>query len=269
MDEVQALVRVVLAAAAGGIIGLEREVAHKPAGVRTFSMVALGACAFVIIGLMAFGDGDPASRVASTIITGIGFLGAGAIIQRGAGVVGLTTAAGVWGAAAVGMAFGAGLFILASGATVIMLVVLRVVGLIWVAEPGGDPDRDGRRPAMAMKGRKPRRDALVSPGALASTKRGDSLTDMEHTKEISTMEDRLREAKGEVKKGVGSLTGNKEMEYEGEAEAEAAKFERETEGAVDKGTGKVEETIGDLTGDTETEYKGKGRQVEGDIKRAG
>jgi uncharacterized protein YjbJ (UPF0337 family) len=83
------------------------------------------------------------------------------------------------------------------------------------------------------------------------------------------MEERLREAKGEVKKGVGSLTGNKEMEHEGEAEAEAAKFERETEGAVDKGAGKVEETVGDLTGDTETELKGKGRQAEGDIKRAG
>ena len=140
MDEFEALVRVLLAAAAGGIIGLEREAAHKPAGVRTFSMVALGACAFVIVGVMAFGSGDPGSRVASTIITGIGFLGAGAIIQRGGDVVGLTTAAGIWGAAAVGMAFGSGLFILASGATVIMLVVLRVVGLLWSeVEPSPDP----------------------------------------------------------------------------------------------------------------------------------
>ena len=103
-------------------------------------MVALGACAFVIVGVMAFGSGDPGSRVASTIITGIGFLGAGAIIQRGGDVVGLTTAAGIWGAAAVGMAFGTGLFILASGATVIMLLVLRVVGLIWAdVEPNRDP----------------------------------------------------------------------------------------------------------------------------------
>jgi putative Mg2+ transporter-C (MgtC) family protein len=140
MDEFEALVRIFLAAVAGGVIGLEREVAHKPAGVRTFSMVALGACAFVIVGVMAFGSGDPGSRVASTIITGIGFLGAGAIIQRGGDVVGLTTAAGIWGAAAVGMAFGTGLFILASGATVIMLLVLRVVGLIWAdVEPNRDP----------------------------------------------------------------------------------------------------------------------------------
>jgi putative Mg2+ transporter-C (MgtC) family protein len=103
-------------------------------------MVALGACAFVIVGIMAFGSGDPGSRVASTIITGIGFLGAGAIIRRGGDVVGLTTAAGIWGAAAVGMAFGTGLFILASGATVIMLLVLRVVGLIWAdVEPNRDP----------------------------------------------------------------------------------------------------------------------------------
>lgn len=131
MDELEALLRIVLATTAGAIIGLEREVAHKPAGVRTYAIVALGACTFSLVGLLAFGDGDPASRVAATIITGVGFLGAGAIIQRRADVVGLTTAAGIWGAAAVGMAFGTRLFILATGATVLMLLVLRVVGMMW------------------------------------------------------------------------------------------------------------------------------------------
>jgi putative Mg2+ transporter-C (MgtC) family protein len=138
IDELEALLRIVAAAVAGGVIGLEREVAHKPAGVRTFSMVALGASTFVMLGSLAFGGGDAGARVAAAIITGVGFLGAGAIIQRGDGdVVGLTTAAGIWGAAAVGTAFGLGLFILATGATVVMLVVLRVVGVVWaeVAEP--------------------------------------------------------------------------------------------------------------------------------------
>jgi putative Mg2+ transporter-C (MgtC) family protein len=101
-------------------------------------MVALGASTFVMLGSLAFGGGDAGARVAAAIITGVGFLGAGAIIQRGDGdVVGLTTAAGIWGAAAVGTAFGLGLLILATGATVVMLVVLRVVGVVWaeVAEP--------------------------------------------------------------------------------------------------------------------------------------
>lgn len=131
IDELEALLRIGLAATAGAILGLEREISHKPAGVRTYSMVATGACTFVIIGLMAFGEGDPGSRIAATIITGVGFLGAGAIIQDRGSVVGLTTAAGIWGAAAVGMAFGAGLPVLATGATIIMLVVLRVVGIAW------------------------------------------------------------------------------------------------------------------------------------------
>jgi putative Mg2+ transporter-C (MgtC) family protein len=150
MDEIEALVHLLLAAVAGGIIGLEREAAHKSAGVRTFSLVSLGACAFTIVGLMAFGGGDPGSRVAAGVITGIGFLGAGAIIQQGANVVGLTTAAGIWGAAAVGMAFGTGLLILASGATAIMLAVLRVVGVLWAeaAVPRHDPDRDQAGPDL-------------------------------------------------------------------------------------------------------------------------
>ena len=131
IDELEALVRIVLAAIAGGIIGLEREAANKPAGVRTFAMVSLGSCAFVTGGIIAFGSEDAGARVAAAIITGIGFLGAGAIIQRRDDIVGLTTAAGVWGAAAVGMAFGTGLLILASGTTLIMLVVLRVVGVLW------------------------------------------------------------------------------------------------------------------------------------------
>lgn len=131
IDEWDALLRVLLATIAGAAMGIEREVAHKPAGVRTYAIVSLGACTFVLVGLVGFGGGDPGSRVAATIITGVGFLGAGAIIRHRGDILGLTTAAGIWGAAAVGMAFGTGLFILATGAAVLILVVLRVVGLLW------------------------------------------------------------------------------------------------------------------------------------------
>jgi len=81
--------------------------------------------------------------------------------------------------------------------------------------------------------------------------------------------DRLDEMAGQVKKGVGDLTGNEEMEREGQAEAERAKLEREAEGAIDKGVGKAQETWGDITGDEGTEAKGTARQAEGDLKRVG
>ena len=83
------------------------------------------------------------------------------------------------------------------------------------------------------------------------------------------MGDRIDELKGQVKEGVGDLTGNEEMEREGKAEADRAKLERETEGAIDKGVGSAQEAWGDLTDDPETEARGKARQLEGDAKRAG
>jgi uncharacterized protein YjbJ (UPF0337 family) len=83
------------------------------------------------------------------------------------------------------------------------------------------------------------------------------------------MTDRIDELQGQIKKGIGSLTGNDEMKREGEAQEQTAKLKREAEGTVDKGVGKAQETVGDVTGDTETELKGKARQVEGDAKRAG
>lgn len=80
---------------------------------------------------------------------------------------------------------------------------------------------------------------------------------------------RLDEMKGQMKQGVGTLTGDDDMRHEGQAEAEAAKLERETEGAADKGVGKAQETAGSMTDDRETELKGKARQAEGDIERTG
>jgi uncharacterized protein YjbJ (UPF0337 family) len=85
----------------------------------------------------------------------------------------------------------------------------------------------------------------------------------------TTMGDRIDEAKGNIKKGVGDLTGDDEMKREGEAEATTAKAKREAEGAVDQGVGKAQEAWGNATDDPETEAEGKARQAEGAAKRAG
>lgn len=83
------------------------------------------------------------------------------------------------------------------------------------------------------------------------------------------MSDRFDEMKGKAKKSVGKLTGNEDLEREGETEETTAKAEREAKGAVDQGAGKAEETYGDLAGDEEAEAKGQARQAQGDIKRSG
>ena len=103
--QLEALLRIVLAGIAGGILGFERETQDKPAGTRTFAVVSIGACLFTLVGEMAFdGKDDPVSRLVAQIVTGIGFLGAGTIIQVRERVEGLTTAAGIWSVAAIGMA---------------------------------------------------------------------------------------------------------------------------------------------------------------------
>jgi putative Mg2+ transporter-C (MgtC) family protein len=110
----------IVAAALGGMIGLQRQAAHKPAGFRTHLLVALGSCAFMEISRLA---GD--SRIAANVITGIGFLGAGAIVRDGALPRGLTTAASIWAAAAIGMALGFGTPLAYElGATTTVLVFL-------------------------------------------------------------------------------------------------------------------------------------------------
>jgi len=129
--QLEALLRIVLAGIAGAVIGLEREVEDKPAGVRTFATVAMGAALFTIAPAIAFPDApDSAARVAAQIVTGIGFLGAGTIIQVQDRVQGLTTAAGIWAVASVGMTFGFGLYVLGGGATVVLLVLIAIVGRI-------------------------------------------------------------------------------------------------------------------------------------------
>jgi putative Mg2+ transporter-C (MgtC) family protein len=129
----EVLVRVVLAGALGGAIGAEREIREREAGLRTHMLVAVGAALFTIVSAYAWADFsfstregitfDP-TRIAAQIVTGIGFLGAGAIIRQGLSVRGLTTAASLWVVAAIGMASGAGYYSAAVITTIVVLISL-------------------------------------------------------------------------------------------------------------------------------------------------
>jgi putative Mg2+ transporter-C (MgtC) family protein len=150
------LVRLVLSVALGALIGLDRETRAKPAGLRTFAIVSLGACIFTLVAEMAFIGAAETSRVVSTIITGVGFLGAGTIIHRRSDVLGLTTAAGIWASAGVGMAVGMGLYTLAIGGTVLIVAVLWLLGWLGARVPKSTDD-DGPAQAGAGRGTKAKR----------------------------------------------------------------------------------------------------------------
>ena len=124
------LIRCGAAAICGALIGLERELKNKPAGFRTNILICLGAAIYMAAGLLiAQGTNDPA-RIAAQVVTGIGFLGAGCIIQQQDRVKGLTTAATIWVVAAIGIVAGAGYPILAFIAAAMVLVTLVVLGTI-------------------------------------------------------------------------------------------------------------------------------------------
>lgn len=125
LSDGQIIVRLLLAAGIGGLLGAEREMRRKSAGFRTNILIALGSCLFTIIG-MSFASGDP-SRVTAQIVTGIGFLGAGAILHSGDTVHGMTTAATIWVNAALGAAAGLGeyrLVLIAGAFTLAVLLIL-------------------------------------------------------------------------------------------------------------------------------------------------
>jgi putative Mg2+ transporter-C (MgtC) family protein len=159
----ESLLRLALAAVLGGLIGVERELREREAGLRTHLLVALGSALFTIVGAYGFHDflnsgasvvrADP-TRIAAQIVTGIGFLGAGAIIRQGLSVRGLTTAATLWVVAAVGVAAGAGYYSVAVITTALVLIALyplrimayRVIsrfqpedGRLLVSLPAGEP----------------------------------------------------------------------------------------------------------------------------------
>jgi putative Mg2+ transporter-C (MgtC) family protein len=123
----EALLRLALAAGLGGAIGLEREFPHKPAGLRTNMHIALGSALFSMLSVeLGAGAGSP-DRIAAQVVTGIGFLGAGAILRSGENVHGLTTAATIWVNAAIGMAAGLGSYTVAGVAAAITLSVLALM----------------------------------------------------------------------------------------------------------------------------------------------
>jgi putative Mg2+ transporter-C (MgtC) family protein len=128
------LLRLTVAAVLGALIGIEREVRKRPAGIRTSFFVCLATALFTILsGEIAHLFGDTSStRIASNIVQGIGFLGAGAILREAGGIVGLTTAATIFAEAAIGMATGGGLYAVAAYATGLVLFGLVVLG--WAAE---------------------------------------------------------------------------------------------------------------------------------------
>ena len=110
----------------GAAVGYERRSSDKPAGLRTLSLVAVDSALFTIISTFIFEAADQ-SRVAAQIVTGVGFLGGGTILRSEGRISGLTTSATIWATAAIGMAVGSGLYIAASGGTVLMLTILYIL----------------------------------------------------------------------------------------------------------------------------------------------
>ncbi|KJC49079.1 methyltransferase [Bradyrhizobium sp. LTSP885] len=131
MPDSEMLIRLIAAAGLGSLIGFERERLLWAAGIRTHMLVCVGSCLIMIVSQYGFSNVlthqnvvlDP-SRIAAQVVSGIGFLGAGAILARGEIVKGLTTAASIWTVAAVGLAVGGGLYLAASASTVIILIIL-------------------------------------------------------------------------------------------------------------------------------------------------
>ena len=126
----------------GALIGTERQLSGKAAGLRTNILICLGAAVYTIISREMGGQSDSSTRIAAQIVTGIGFLGAGAIIQDRGGVHGLTTAATIWLVASIGMACGAGFYVLASVATVFAIIVLFALAPLdkWLTKFGKKHD---------------------------------------------------------------------------------------------------------------------------------
>jgi putative Mg2+ transporter-C (MgtC) family protein len=122
------VLRLAAALVLGALIGFERELNRQPAGFRTHSLVCLGAALFTVVSAFGFvGPVADPTRIAAQIVTGIGFIGAGTILQHRGNVRGLTTAASLWAVAAIGTAAGAGLYVVAVVGSALILIVLRVL----------------------------------------------------------------------------------------------------------------------------------------------
>ena len=124
------ILRIFVAGILGGLIGFEREIRAKEAGVRTHFIVALGSALFMIISQFAFTGQFDHARVAAQVVSGIGFIGAGVIIFQKNVVRGITTAAGLWVAAAIGLACGSGMFAIAIAATLMTIICLETMHFV-------------------------------------------------------------------------------------------------------------------------------------------
>jgi putative Mg2+ transporter-C (MgtC) family protein len=125
MEEVIVIfIKLFISICLGGLVGLERQIKRKPAGLRTHMLVSLGACLFTVVSITQF-HADPA-RVASGIVTGIGFIGAGTIMASKMQIKGITTAATLWVTAAIGLAVGADLYFSAVIGAVMVFVILQL-----------------------------------------------------------------------------------------------------------------------------------------------
>ena len=131
IDQSTIVLRLIVSTAIVTIIGLERETHHQPAGLRTHILICLGSTLLMLISIFIpqqfenFRNGDP-GRIAAQVVSGIGFLGAGAILKMGVNIRGLTTAASIWSVSAIGLAIGAGMFYAAIIAAFIVLLVLMI-----------------------------------------------------------------------------------------------------------------------------------------------
>ncbi|HDR7912908.1 MgtC/SapB family protein [Bacillus pretiosus] len=132
------IIRIGVAGLLGAIIGIEREIRSKEAGLKTHFLVAVGSALIMVVSKYAFSDImneeqmalDP-SRIAAQVVSGVGFLGAGTIIIQKQAVKGLTTAAGLWATAGIGLAIGAGMYVVGIGATILVLIGLEIVSRIF------------------------------------------------------------------------------------------------------------------------------------------
>ena len=152
LNDIEAIQRMALAMVVGAVLGVERERLDRPAGLRTYMLVVEGACLFMICAILlaeqlaAAGRLSDPGRIASTVVQGIGFIAAGVILTTGREVIGLTTAAGLWVATALGLLIGAGFYVIAlvaATATVVALIVLRHFELRFLRSKQGrraDPE---------------------------------------------------------------------------------------------------------------------------------
>ena len=147
LSEIEAIQRMALAMVVGAVLGVERERLDRPAGVRTYMLVVEGACLFMVCAILlneqiarAGGVSDP-GRIASTVVQGIGFIAAGVILTTGKEVIGLTTAAGLWVATALGLLIGAGFYVIAVVAAISTLVALIALRQFTLRFLGGKQNR--------------------------------------------------------------------------------------------------------------------------------